>query len=583
MSSLVMAGLATAVLLPMLLAAGLWLPGMRRPATVLAPWAALPAVALAFASPFEVTTGWDWLLLGLRLRVADTVARAFLVLTSCLWLAAGLYGKTYMAGASHRSRFESFFLLTLAGNVGVVLAADVVSFYLFYALMTVAAYGLVVHDRTDAARRAGRVYLVMALGGEMLLLGAFFAIVGPEINTDLRDVPDIVATSPRRDLLVGLLLAGFGVKAGALLLHLWLPLAHPVAPTPASAVLSGAMIKAGLLGWLRFLPIGVGPLPQPGLACILAGCGAAFYGILVGLTQRDPKTVLAYSSISQMGFMTVALGIGLVNPHTADAAVSAILFYALHHALAKGALFLGTGVAKRTGGGWPRRLVTAGLALAALDIAGAPLSSGALAKISIKALALESAVGATWLPALLSVGAVGSTLLMISFLLRTVPRGSDQASPRPGLWVPWACVLVLDVALLVDPPVPATELTLLVQPTAMWGAVWPVVVGSVIAATTLRLGRRRALPRASIPPGDVICLLDQLGSTAKRAAATAERSGRHMALRPLRSLRGHLRRLPGRLLRLAQQGEDTLGTFEAVGLLLALLGLVVAVMLVDSR
>jgi formate hydrogenlyase subunit 3/multisubunit Na+/H+ antiporter MnhD subunit len=107
-----------------------------------------------------------------------------------------------------------------------------------------------------------------------------------------------------------LLLVGFGIKAGALSLHFWLPLAHPAAPVPASAVLSGAMLKAGLLGWIRFLPLGEAAMPLSGVTLVSAGLGAAVLGTFVGVVQNDPKTVLAYSSISQMGIITTGIVFG---------------------------------------------------------------------------------------------------------------------------------------------------------------------------------------------------------------------------------------------------------------------------------
>ena len=94
---------------------------------------------------------------------------------------------------------------------------------------------------------------------------------------------------------------GFGIKAGALALHFWLPLAHPAAPVPASAVLSGAMIKAGLLGWLRFLPLGYAALPAAGLGLVGVGLAAALIGAAAGALQRNPKTVLAWSSVARWG------------------------------------------------------------------------------------------------------------------------------------------------------------------------------------------------------------------------------------------------------------------------------------------
>lgn len=573
---------AAAVGLPLMLAAAIWIPGVRRLALAGAAWAALPALLLAVGSPAPSGVGADWLLFGMRLGVADSVARTFLLFTSTLWLIAGIYGRSYLAEDPRRGRFGSVFMLTLAGNLGVILATDLASFYFFYALMTFAAYGLVVHDRTQAARRAGRVYLVMALAGEMLLFTAFLLIVGAEINIELREVPVRVAASEERELLLGLLLTGFGVKAGAVLLHLWLPLAHPVAPTPASAVLSGAMIKAGLLGWLRFLPLGLAPLPAAGMGCLLAGFAAALYGVAIGLTQKEPKTILAYSSISQMGFMTAALGIGLANPEAAPGALTAILFYAVHHALAKGALFLGTGVARATGPGWPGRLVLLGLLLPALDLAGAPISSGALAKLSLTTIVEQSPWGGTWLPALLSAAAIGSTLLMISFLVRTLPREGARKVPPAGLCVPWALLLAVDLALLASPPVPTEDLGLLVLPGKVWSAAWPVCVGIALAAA-LRHSPRRAGGAVQVPAGDVLYFFETLAVAARDAFDRGRARPPPARVGELRARLTQLGQLPGRLLQLGGRAESWLGTFGAIGVLFLLLTLAATAVLLGSR
>ena len=244
------------VCLPALLAVPLAMGGSGgRLALRLAPWSPLPALLIA-AWPGGVDgSTLPWLLEGSRWGL-DPTGQVFLLLTSFLWLMAGLYARRYFEGKSTR-RFFTFHLLTLTGNLGIAAAQDLISFYLFFALMTFAGYGLVVHTGTGPALRAGRVYLVMAVMGEALLISGLILAASSAASLALGDVAAAVGASPHRDLVIGLLLAGFGVKAGALPLHMWLPLAHPVAPTPASAVLSGSMIKAGLLGWLRFLPFGV--------------------------------------------------------------------------------------------------------------------------------------------------------------------------------------------------------------------------------------------------------------------------------------------------------------------------------------
>ena len=164
---------------------------------------------------------------------------------------------------------------------------------------------------------------------------------------------------------------------------------YSAAPIPAAAVLSGAAVKAGVIGLIRFLPFETA-LPGWGEALAAAGLLSAFYGVAIGITQANPKTVLAYSSVSQMGLLAAVLGMGLA---TGDTSVSiAAAFYALHHMLVKGGLFLAVGVAAltKTRGLWPVLLPAAVLAL---GLGGLPLTGGALAKLAVKAPLGEGLVG----------------------------------------------------------------------------------------------------------------------------------------------------------------------------------------------
>ena len=145
---------------------------------------------------------------------------------------------------------------------------------------------------------------------------------------------------------LALLILGFGLKIGLVPLHVWMPLAYTAAPIPAAAVLSGAAVKAGVIGLIRFLPLRAA-LPGWGEALAALGLFSAFYGVAVGITQHNPKTVLAYSSVSQMGLIAAVLGMGLAAGDKASALAAA--FYAAHHVLVKGALFLAVGVVAATG------------------------------------------------------------------------------------------------------------------------------------------------------------------------------------------------------------------------------------------
>src|SRR5690606_5012679 len=250
-------------------------------ALALAPWAALPALAVSLSGWPAGTLELPWLLVGTRIGM-DPTTRVFLALTAALWLGAGHYAAAYHAPDPRRVRLHVFFLITLAGNLLLVLAADAVTFYLGFLTMSLAAYGLIAHADTPKARRAGRVYIVLVVLGEALILPALWLGIVGAASTALADM----AASIRDDALArNLLLAGFGIKAALVPLHVWLPLAHPVAPTPASAVLSGAMVKAGILGWLGLLPADTASLPATGAALVVLGLAGAFGGALVGCAQ----------------------------------------------------------------------------------------------------------------------------------------------------------------------------------------------------------------------------------------------------------------------------------------------------------
>jgi len=496
--------LFAALALPLGLAA-LWaFPRLRAGVGWLTPWAPIPALALAFAVPSGASVHLDWLLLGTSLGVTE-FTRVFLLFTAALWLGAGIHARGYLKDDPHRSRFELLWLLTLTGNLLLVLALDVVSFYAGFALMTFAAFGLVVHTGKPRARRAGRVYLVMAVLGEGLILAGILLAVGEAAAPALpllADLPAVVAESIRRDLLIALFFFGFGIKAGLPLLHLWLPLAHPVAPVPASAVLSGAMIKAGLLGWLHFLPIGLVSLPGWSALAIVAGLLAAFGAAFIGLHQHQPKTVLAYSSISQMGLITVGVGMALQEPALAPLLVAAVTVYALHHAMAKGALFLSVAIARHPG---PLQgaLLWLLMALPALALAGV-LTSGLVAKPGLKAVFDTAVTLPAWwnhLPRLLELAAVGTTLILGRFLWLLRSESEGDRAPL-SVWLGWGLVLAAGPALIFLP-----EYWGMTARSPVTGDDWIRLGWPVLAGALLTLVGIRWLRPWPIPPGDLLALI----------------------------------------------------------------------------
>ena len=506
------------VLLPAVLGVSLLVtqaPAVERAVVPVAAVALLPGL---FAAGHQVDL--PWLLLGVRLAV-DAVSAPLLLLAGLLWGAAAWYARGAMADDPRRRTFFAFFAVTLAGNTGVLLAGDLAGFYLAYAVMTFAAYPLVVHDRTAEAYRAGRVYLTMAVAAEAALLIAVLWIAAPFGNLPLSAVPAAVAAHPQGGWIAGLAVAAFAVKMGVAPLHVWLPLAHPAAPVAASAVLSGVLVKAGLVGWLRFLPLGEAAWAGLGTVCLVLGLTTAFYGVAVGVVQSRIKTVLAYSTISQMGLLTAGVGIALAAaPAAWPLLMPALLLFALHHGLAKGALFLAAGL--------HGRLRLGLLALPALSLTGLPPLAGFVAKSGLKEAGYWAPDG--WvaaLPWLLALSSVATMWLMARLLwlaggnqgsaAEHTVRGEGGRIGAAGflvaaaLIVPWAWadlhgVLWFDVAL---------------TPSAWWMAVWPVAVGAGAAYVVARFGRGvmgRRCP--AIPEGD---LLEPVVALGRGVAAVARR------------------------------------------------------------
>ncbi|MCA9285020.1 MAG: hypothetical protein KDA22_07395 [Phycisphaerales bacterium] len=462
---------------------------------------AIPALALAIIGDTGAAIVFD----PDRLQVTFLMAadrRLLLGAAALLWTLAGVYAAAYLRDDPRRDRFAVVWLLNLLGCLGVFVSADLASFYLLYALVSLGAYGLVVHDGTPEARRAAIIYVALAVFGEACLVIAFvlLAHAAPGESLLIDRAVDALGTYGRRDQAMVFLLLGFGLKAGLLPLHGWLPLAHPAAPMPASAVLSGAVITTGVLGLLVFLPVadpsaalgnGMGAW---GSALLAIGLATALYGVVIGLTQRHPKTVLAYSSVSQMGVVAAIIGGGLAA--AGAGAGEAAAYYAANHALVKGALFLGVGVAAIDS---PRRpLVLGVLAVTGLSLAGLPPTGGALAKLASKAYVagpLASPLGV--------VSAVGTAMLIAHFVRRLLASPGRRSPDRAGALLTWSWAaltvpaLVLPWLVALPDGIAATDA---LRPGALWSGGWPIAVG-VGAALLLR----RPLDRLpSVPEGDIL-------------------------------------------------------------------------------
>ena len=449
---------------PLLLALSLLLGKRLAP---LFAWAPLPALLTAWLVPLDLVVSVPWFFMGGRMGL-DQTGRALLAFTGLIWLLAGLSARAQGLLSPLRPRFAAFFLTAQAGNLGLILAQELLGFYLFFALMSFAGYGLVVYEQSDAARRAGRRYLLLVMLGEIALFLGLLIQYGPH-------------PEDRQALLLLLLIAGFGVKIGTPPFHGWMPLAYGVMPRPAAAALAGAMVNAGLLGWLRFLPPGdstvASQLPAAPVILATLGCLAALWGVLLGLRQQEPGAILAGSSISQLGLMTLvyalALG-GLGGPsgpggqESHQGALPLLLFFMAHHGLAKATLFLG--LEQRIRG----PLGLALFALPALALAGLPTSGGQVAKGALKELTHQLPMPwANLSSAFLLCSSLLTTLLMLHLLARF--RAQQPGPTAPGL--PWLLGLTATLLLPWLLPYGQGQLPTLLQPTALFNSLWPLLAG----------------------------------------------------------------------------------------------------------
>ena len=495
-------GLLVAVVAwPLALLAASLAAGVRRRLPWLLPLAPLPGLAAALlcvgTPPLRLGQGaWAPMLM------LDLVSAILLGAAALLWMLAALYALRYMRGDADAGRFGVCWLMTLAGCLGAFVAADLASLYLLLGLMTLGACGLVIHDQTPRAWRGGGMYLALALFGESCALMGFvlLAAAAPDTGLSIRDAVQALPGSPWRDLTLALLIVGLGLKAGLVPLHMWMPLAHAAAPIPASAVLSGAVVKVGIIGLMRFLPLD-SAMPDWGQALAAAGLFTALYGVAIGITQQHPKAVLAYSSVSQMGVIVAVLGMGW-SVGDASAALAAA-FYASHHVLVKGALFLAVGLAAATATPrllWPLLAVSAVLGL---GLGGLPLTGGALAKYVVKGPLGDGLAGT-----LGKVSAAGTTLLVLHF----VQRLRDFASKQPGvaapagLWWPWALLALASLAVpwALYLQLPGGAVGDVLAPSALWAALLPMLAGAVAALLLQRFAG--GLPQ--VPEGDLVRLID---------------------------------------------------------------------------
>jgi len=325
---------------------------------------------------------------------ADALSLLFVSLSSVLWLLTTVYAIAYLEDSPHRSRFFGFFSLCVTATVGVALAGNLITFLLFYELLTLATYPLIVHRGTEVARLAGRTYLRYTIaGGALLLIGSvwLYSVFGTLEFTHRGFIADSGTVAASRETLIViflLLIAGLGVKSVLVPLHGWLPQAM-VAPAPVSALLHAvAVVKAGAFGIVRVVHdvYGIEFAASLGVTLPLAILAAVtiIYGSVRALFQDDLKRRLAYSTISQMSY--IVLGVAIVGP---IATIGGIV-HLVHQGLMKITLFFCAGNLAETLGihkiseldGVARRMpwTMAAFTLGALGMIGVPPLAGFVSK-----------------------------------------------------------------------------------------------------------------------------------------------------------------------------------------------------------
>jgi formate hydrogenlyase subunit 3/multisubunit Na+/H+ antiporter MnhD subunit len=264
--------------------------------------------------------------------------------------AASLYALGYGEHEETPGRVLPFYPAFLAGMSAVILAADAFSFLFAWEFMSLSSWALVMVYHQDADnRRAGYIYIVMASFGTLALLLAFGLLAGPTGSYAFAEMRDAQEAVWLPGLVLGLALLGAGSKAGLVPLHVWLPLAHPAAPSHVSALMSGVMTKVAVYGFIRIVFDLLGaPVWWWGSVVLVLGSATAVLGVLYAVLQRDLKRLLAYSTVENVGIIFIGLGLALAfkangMASAAALAFTAALFHVLNHSFFKSLLFFGAG------------------------------------------------------------------------------------------------------------------------------------------------------------------------------------------------------------------------------------------------
>jgi hydrogenase-4 component B len=317
------------------------LAGLLGLAGGLAQIGATPATAV-FAGPFAFAP--------FTLRI-DGLSGLMVAVISGLAATAGIYSLAYVREYVGRGVGAMGFFLNLfvASMTLVVVVDDAFWFLVFFEMMSLASYFLVIFDQDDEAVSAGFLYFLVAHAGSVAILASFYLMANAAGSFEFAAFRAARPSEPVASIAFVLALLGFGAKAGMIPLHVWLPRAHPAAPSHASALMSGVMIKIGIFGIVR---VGVdllgGGLPWWGLVVLALGAVSSVLGVVWALAEHDIKKLLAYHSVENIGIILLGVGTGMIGLETGHPVVAVLglmagLYHLVNHAVFKGLLFLGAG------------------------------------------------------------------------------------------------------------------------------------------------------------------------------------------------------------------------------------------------
>ncbi len=374
-----------------------------------------------------------------------------------MWAATSVFSREYFTYYANRNRYYLFNLLTLGATMGVFLSADLFTAFVFFEIMSFTSFVWVAHDETGSAMRAACTYLAVAIIGGLFTLMGLFMLHNMTGTLDLAEIPSRIArirevwprpyvtvyggivTPARLYLTGGLLACGFAAKAGVWPLHIWLPKAHPVAPAPASALLSGILTKSGIYGILAVTCNMFAGDSDWGNVIMWLGVITMFTGAMLALFSVNLKRTLACSSMSQIGFIMTGIGAYAVSAPGSEEAVLAArgtVLYMVNHSLIKLVLFMIAGVIYMNihklelndirGYGRKKPLLAVCFAVGALSISGIPLSSGYVGKTLLHEALVECGAGPVteWL--FLICGGMTLCYMLKLFITVFVEKNDDE-------------------------------------------------------------------------------------------------------------------------------------------------------------